>query len=67
MSTKIKILPGDAVRQPRKLYRVVCYMRIEDSDYVGPLTLAEAQAEADHAEFMQPENKYVVELINGAK
>ena len=67
MSTNIKILPGDAVKQPRKLYRVVCYMRVPGPDNAEALTLADAHAEADQAKLMQPENQYVVELINGSK
>ena len=46
----------------KKKYRVVCYMRIEAEDQ-EPMTLAEAYKEAEQAELMQPENKYVVELI----
>jgi len=61
----VKILPEDTIKQ--KIYQVVCYIRIDPSDDVEPMTLAEAYAEADQAELMQPENKYVVEIIDGTK
>lgn len=46
-----------------KKYHVVCYMRIEPEDQ-EPMTIAEAYKEAVNSELMQPENKYVVELID---
>ena len=61
----VKILPDDALNIIRqKAYRVVCYVRIDPTDDVELTTLAEARAEADQAERMQPENKYVVERVN---
>jgi hypothetical protein len=60
----VKILPEDAVKQPKRIFQVVCYMRIDASDDVEPMTLAEAFAEAEQAKLMQPENVYTVEEID---
>jgi hypothetical protein len=47
-----------------KKYKVVCYMRIDPEDQ-EPMTMAEAAAEVENLELMQPENKYTVELWEG--
>jgi hypothetical protein len=49
-----------------KRYKVVCYMRVE-AENQEPMALAQAIREAEQAELMQPENKYVVELIDEAE
>ena len=62
--SNVRILPKDTIKQ--KMYHVVCYKRIDPASGFKPvpLTLAQAYAETDRAELMQPENKYVVELID---
>ena len=47
-----------------KKYQIVSYMRI-DVDEVEPLTYKEAIEEKDHVEFLQPENIYRIEEIEG--
>ena len=43
-------------------YRVVCFMRIE-ADEVEPMTLAQAEKEAESQRGMQPEDIFVVEQV----
>ena len=45
-----------------KKYQVICYIRIEPED-MKPMTFTEAQAEAHHLKFLQPENFYVIEEV----
>jgi len=47
-----------------KKYQVVCYMRI-DPEEPEPQTYKEALREMRNQEFMQPENIYRIEKING--
>ena len=49
---------------PEKKYQVVCYIRI-DSEDIDPLSYRDAIREKDHLEFMQPENIYRIEEIDG--
>ena len=47
------------------MYRVVCFMRIEaDTSKVEPLTLAQAEKEAESQRSMQPADLFVVEPID---
>lgn len=51
---------------PKKKYQVVCYMRVEqEKEDIEPLTLEEAKKEKEQGEFMQPENIYKIEEIEG--
>ena len=44
-------------------YKVVCFMRIDPED-PEPLTMAQAVADMEQAQLMQPENVYTVEQID---
>jgi hypothetical protein len=46
-----------------QMYKVVCYIETDQPDDAEPLTMADAIAEADQAELMQPENIYVVRKL----
>lgn len=47
-----------------KKFVVICYMRIEPEE-AEPLTYREALEEKKHLEFLQPENIYRIEKMDG--
>jgi hypothetical protein len=50
-----------------KIYRVVCYMRIDcEESEIAPMTLEEAEAEVENQRLMQPEHIFQVEEVENS-
>ena len=48
-------------------YKLICYIRVEPEEEIVYETLEEAKMEKEHCEFLQPENIYKIELVQGGE
>lgn len=47
----------------KKMFRVVCYIRIDLEDVQDPLTQQEALLEKEHLDLLHPDDLHVIEEI----